>query len=76
MRHGISLWNRIAFAALSGAALMVYADAHAQSASAQSTALKEVVVTATRRSEDLQDTSVSATVLSGDLMTDCVSMML
>ena len=70
MRHGISLWNRIAFAALSGAALMVYADAHAQSASAQSTALKEVVVTATRRSEDLQDTSVSATVLSGDLMTD------
>ena len=70
MKHGYSVWNRIAFPALSGFALLVGADAHAQSAPAQTTELKEVVVTATRRSEDLQDTSVSATVLSGDLLTD------
>jgi len=62
MRHGISLWNRIAFAALSGAALMVYADAHAQSASAQSTALKEVVVTATDSAGHVADGRVLVTI--------------
>jgi len=68
MKHGYSVWNRIAFPALSGAALLACADAHAQSASAQATELKEVVVTAMRRTEDIQDTSVSATVLSGDML--------
>ena len=67
MKHGFALWNRIAFTALSGASLMVCTDARAQSAAAPTTELKEVVVTATRRSEDVQDLSASATVLSGEL---------
>ncbi len=70
MKHGSSVWNRIAFPALSGVALVVCADVHAQTSSAQETVLKEVVVTATRRSEDIQKASTSATVLSEDLLTD------
>lgn len=70
MKHGLAFWNRIAFAALSGAALMVCADVHAQSSPAQTTELKEVLVTATRRDEDIQTTSISATVLSGELLQD------
>jgi iron complex outermembrane receptor protein len=57
-------------ATLSGSALMVSTGVHAQAPSAQTTELKEVVVTATRRNEDIQDLSASATVLSGDLLAD------
>ena len=70
MKHGFSVWNRIALPALSGAALVFGTDAQAQTADTSSAVLKEVVVTATRRSEDIQDTSVSATVLSGELLTE------
>lgn len=70
MNHGLPVWNRIALATLSGSALMVSTGAHAQENSAQTTELKEVVVTATRRNEDIQDLSASATVLSGDLLAD------
>jgi iron complex outermembrane receptor protein len=70
MNHGLPGWNRIALATLSGSALMVSTGVHAQAPSAQTTELKEVVVTATRRNEDIQDLSASATVLSGDLLAD------
>ncbi|MDP9198328.1 MAG: TonB-dependent receptor [Pseudomonadota bacterium] len=70
MKHGLPVWNRVALATLSGSALMVSTAVHAQAPSAQTTELKEVVVTATRRSEDIQDLSASATVLSGELLAD------
>ena len=70
MKHGLSIWNRVALPALAGAALIAGADVHAQGTSADAAVLKEVVVTATRRSEDIQNVSLSATVLDEDLLTD------
>ena len=51
--------------ALACAATLVYANV-----AAQSVALEEVVVTATRRTSDLQTTAISASVLSGKDITD------
>ncbi len=70
-----SLWNRISFVALSCAAAFLCEGVQAQSTpatsiSASSTALEEVIVTAKRRSEDIQTTSISATVLSQELLED------
>ena len=70
-----SLWNRISFVALSCAAALLCESVQAQSTpatsiSASSTALEEVIVTAKRRSEDIQTTSISATVLNQDLLED------
>ncbi len=67
MKHGFSVWNRIAFPALSGAALVMGADARAQTP-APVAELKEVVVTATRRAEDAQTVAMSVSVLSGDMI--------
>ena len=70
MKHGSSIRNRIVLPALSGAALLIGADVQAQTSSASAVELKEVVVTATRRTEDIQTVSMSATVLSEDLLID------
>ena len=70
MKHGFSVWNRIAFPALSGAALVVCAEVQAQTPSAPQAMLKEVVVTATRRTEDVQKAALSVSVLSGEMIED------
>lgn len=68
MKHGLPVWNRIAFAAVSGAALVVCPEAGAQSTSGDEVMLKEVVVTATRRTEDMQKAAISVSVLTGDMI--------
>lgn len=68
MKHGYSVWNRIAFPALSGAALVVAANAEAQTAVVPTVELKEVIVTATRRAEDMQSVAMSVSVLSGEMI--------
>ncbi|HZF26745.1 MAG TPA: TonB-dependent receptor, partial [Steroidobacteraceae bacterium] len=69
MKRSISTWNRICFFAMSCAtAIGICADARAQASAAASTALEEITVTAKRRTEDIQTTSISATVLTGDLV--------
>lgn len=50
--------------------LMVPAAVQAQQTQARATVLEEVVVTAQRREQDLQRTSVSVTALSGELLAD------
>ncbi|MEX2148586.1 MAG: TonB-dependent receptor [Steroidobacteraceae bacterium] len=68
MKHGLPVWNRIALAAVSGTALVVCPQAQAQSASGNEVMLKEVVVTATRRTEDMQKAALSVSVLSGEMI--------
>ena len=68
MKHGLSVWNRIAIPALSGAALVVGTNAQAQSTAGATVELKEVVVTATRRSEDVQRSAIAVSVLTGDMI--------
>lgn len=70
MKHGFSVWNRLALPALSGAALLVPAGVQAQSAAAPSLVLKEVIVTATRRDEDVQKAALSVSVLTGEMIED------
>ncbi|MBI2994473.1 MAG: TonB-dependent receptor [Gammaproteobacteria bacterium] len=67
MNAGNSVRVRIPLLALSCAVSMIAADVRAQSSGA---ALEEIVVTATRRSTDLQNTPISASVLSGDAIVD------
>lgn len=70
MNCRISLWNRVARVVMCCApiSLLVCADVWAQSPSAGADTLDEVIVTAKRRAEDIQRISISATVLSGDLL--------
>ena len=65
MRNAISLRNRFPLLAMACSAALVRPDGQAQ---AQGTGLEEIIVTAKRRSEDLQTTSISATVLNQDLL--------
>ncbi|MGH8245884.1 MAG: hypothetical protein ACREUU_05570, partial [Gammaproteobacteria bacterium] len=67
MKEVKSVWDRISLLALTCAASIISAEAYAQ---ASSDALEEIVVTATRRSADLQNTAISASVLSGDVIDD------
>jgi len=69
MKHGFSVWNRFALPALSGVALVAGTNAEAQ-APESAVELKEVVVTATRRVEDVQRLALAVSVLSGDMIED------
>jgi iron complex outermembrane receptor protein len=69
MKHGFSVWNRFALPALSGVALVAGTNAEAQ-APESAVELKEVVVTATRRVEDVQKLSLAVSVLSGEMIED------
>jgi len=69
MNGSNSLRNRVSFLAISCAVTVVFsADARAQTTPAASGALEEITVTAKRRTEDIQTTSISATVLTADLV--------
>jgi iron complex outermembrane receptor protein len=69
MNGNDSLWNRVSFLAISCALTIVFSvDARAQTSPAASGALEEITVTAKRRTEDIQTTSISATVLTADLV--------
>jgi iron complex outermembrane receptor protein len=70
MRVVDPLWNRISVVALCAAAALSSEQVYAQERSAQADALQEVVVTAKRRNEDVQTTSLSATVLPQELLED------
>jgi iron complex outermembrane receptor protein len=65
MNVGISRWSRISILAMSCVAALVCVEVRAQD---KADALEEVVVTAKRRSEDVQTSSISATVLNQDLL--------
>ncbi len=62
----MSTYRYIATAMLACTALQT--AAHAQDASKSNGAIEEVVVTAERRSEDVQKTPISVVVLTGDMM--------
>jgi iron complex outermembrane receptor protein len=64
MNVGISRSSRIGSLAISCVAALVCVEVQAQAEEA----LEEIIVTAKRRSEDVQKTSVSATVLNQDLL--------
>ena len=68
MRNAISMRNRIPLLAMACSAALCGAQARAQAQGAADDRLEEIIVTAKRRSEDLQTTSVSATVLTQDLL--------
>ena len=68
MRNANSLQNRFPLLALACSAALLYPDGGAQAQGAQDDGLEEIIVTAKRRSEDLQTTSISATVLNQDLL--------
>src|SRR4026208_342157 len=68
MRNANSLQNRFPLLALACSAALLYPDGGAQAQGAQDDSLEEIIVTAKRRNEDLQTTSISATVLSQDLL--------
>lgn len=70
MTDGNSLSGRISFFALSCAAALICASANAQSPPRDTGALEEITVTAKRRTEDLQTTSISATVLTQEALED------
>jgi iron complex outermembrane receptor protein len=70
MRDVDPLWNRISVVALCAAAALSSEQVYAQARSEQADALQEVVVTAKRRNEDVQTTSLSATVLPQELLED------
>jgi iron complex outermembrane receptor protein len=64
MKFGTFVRTRVPLLALGCAAAIASLPAQAQEA------LEEIVVTATRRSTNLQQTAISASVLSGDLIDD------
>jgi iron complex outermembrane receptor protein len=68
MRNAFSLRNRFPLLAMACSAAIAGQDARAQAPAAASDALEEIIVTAKRRSEELQTTSISATVLTQDLI--------
>ena len=68
MRNAISLRNRFPLLAMACSAALLCPDGGAQAQGAQDDGLEEIIVTAKRRSEDLQTTSISATVLNQDLL--------
>jgi len=71
MKLSNSRWCRLCLSALICAAAPVGVGTHAQSSTAKPASaetLEEVVVTATRRSESLQTSAISASVLTGDAM--------
>ena len=68
MKDGSSRWNRISLLALTFPALILCAEVDAQTQTTGTKALEEIVVTAKRRSEDIQTTSISATVLNQELL--------
>jgi iron complex outermembrane receptor protein len=75
MNRPYSHWLRLCFClfALTGAAALFVGGAHAQSPAASPEAsekLEEVVVTASRRTENLQTSSVSASVLTAEAIED------
>jgi iron complex outermembrane receptor protein len=69
MNQGLSGWHRYAISALSGVAFVVSTNVHAQSRGTD-TELGEVIVTATRRDQDMQRAPLSVSVLSGELLDD------
>ena len=68
MRNAISMRNRFPLLAMACSAALLDADGGAQAQGARDAGLEEIIVTAKRRSEDLQTTSISATVLNQDLL--------
>ena len=68
MRNAISLRNRIPLLAMACSAALFGTDARAQAPIVEVDSLEEIIVTAKRRSEDLQTASLSATVLNQDLL--------
>jgi iron complex outermembrane receptor protein len=64
MNVSISRWSRFGTLAISCVAALVCVEVRAQ----DKDALEEIVVTAKRRSEDIQTSSISATVLNQDLL--------
>ena len=69
MRNAISLRNRAPLLAMACSAALYGPDARGAGAGrAADDGLEEIIVTAKRRSEDLQTTSISATVLNQDLL--------
>lgn len=70
MKDSDSLRKRVGFLVLSCVACLVCPDLYAQSPSDDLDRLQEIIVTAKRRSQDIQTTSISATVLTQELLED------
>jgi iron complex outermembrane receptor protein len=68
MRNATWLRNLIPLLAMACSAALFGTDARAQAPIVEVDSLEEIIVTAKRRNEDLQTTSISATVLSQDLL--------
>ena len=68
MRNAISLRNHTPLLAMACSAALFGMDARAQAPIVEVDSLEEIIVTAKRRNEDLQTTSISATVLNQDLL--------
>jgi outer membrane receptor protein involved in Fe transport len=68
MRNAFSSRNRIPLLAMACSAALFGADVRAQAQAPANDDLEEIIVTAKRRSEDLQTASLSATVLNQDLL--------
>jgi iron complex outermembrane recepter protein len=67
MKEPNTKWNRVCLVLLAGAAAAISTEARAET---KSDALEEIVITSQRRTTDLQDTALSATVLSGEMLAD------
>ena len=68
MRNAISLRNHTPLLAMACSAALFGTDARAQAPIVEVDSLEEIIVTAKRRNEDLQTTSISATVLNQALL--------
>lgn len=60
--------TRLAAAVAAAAGLAVAAPVHAQGAPAERRMLEEIVVTAARREQDIQDVAVTVTAITGDVL--------
>jgi iron complex outermembrane receptor protein len=70
MRNADSPRNRIPLLAIACSAALASPDVRAQAPAGTDDALEEIIVTAKRRTEELQTASISATVLNQELLED------
>ena len=70
MRNASWLRNRIPLLAMACSAALLCPGARAQTQAGTDDALEEIIVTAKRRTEELQTASISATVLNQELLED------